>query len=145
MNEHCLTNEESIPLAATLLRAAQRIEMRIESALGDAGLSFAKLGVLSHLMQAGEPLPLGQLAGRISCVKSNMTQLVDRLEADGLVSRVNDPEDRRSVLAAITKEGRRRYELGVTALAEQEQLLLKELKRDERTQLTDLLERIGSD
>lgn len=132
-------------MAATLLRAAQRIEMRIEAALSDTGLSFAKLGVLSHLMQAGEPLPLGQLAERISCVKSNMTQLVDRLEADGLVSRVNDPEDRRSVLAAITKEGRRRYEVGVKALAEQERQLLKGLKREERAQLTALLERIGSD
>jgi DNA-binding MarR family transcriptional regulator len=37
-----------------------------------------------------------------------MTQLVDRLEADGLVRRMADPTDRRSVKAQITDEGQRR-------------------------------------
>ena len=50
--------------------------------------SAHKLAALHHLTQAGESLPLGQLAERLSCVKSNVTQLVDRLEADGLDSKV---------------------------------------------------------
>lgn len=145
VNQNCKSsNKESVPLAAILLRAAQRIEGRIEAALTESGLSFVKLGVLSHLVEAGRPLPLGQLAGRIACVKSNMTQLVDRLEADGLVSRVNDPEDRRSVLAAITGEGRKRFEIGVRALAEQERELFAEFSADERKHLLALLKKLGS-
>src|SRR6478735_3002007 len=60
----------------------------------------------------GESLPLGQLAERLSCVKSNITQLVDRLEADGLVSRAPDPHDRRARLAVMTPAGRIACEAG---------------------------------
>ncbi len=143
MNEDCGPGiKGSNSLLNALLRAAHRIEAHIESALADGGLSLAKLSVLDHLVQGGEPLPLGQLAGRISCVKSNMTQLIDRLETDGLVARVADPEDRRSVRAAITDEGRRRHAAGVRILVEQEQELLKGFKAAERKQLTELLGQI---
>lgn len=143
MNKNCAASgKESVPLAAVLLRASQRIEGRIEAALAETGLSFVKLGVLSHLVEAERPLPLGQLAGRIACVKSNMTQLVDRLEADGLVARVDDPEDRRSVLAAITAEGRKRYNLGVRALAERERELFAEFNAEERKRLLSFLKRL---
>lgn len=74
-----------------------------------SGLSLAKFGVLAALVEAGEPLPLGQLAERIACVKSNVTQLVDRLEEDGLVRREPDPADRRVTRAAITEDGLARY------------------------------------
>ncbi len=146
MNEICdLGNQGRSRLCGLLMSASQRVEARLEAALADTGLSLAKLGVLDHLVRAGTPLPLGRLAERRSCVKSNMTQLVDRLEADGLVKRVNDPEDRRSVLASITPEGRRRYEMGGRAIAAQEQELLRSFDRSERKQLTDFLQRLGRD
>jgi DNA-binding MarR family transcriptional regulator len=127
----------------TFLRAAQRVEARAEVALTETGLSLAKLGVLNHLVESGEPLTLGELAGRISCVKSNMTQLIDRLEADGLVARVDHPADRRSVHAVITDEGRRRYAAGAKVLAEQEKELLTGLKTTELKQLSALLGQVG--
>ena len=88
-----------------ILQTAHALEARLEAALGEAGLSGAKFSVLSELVRSGEALPLGELASRLACVRSNMTQLVDRLEADGLVRRVADPNDRRSVKAQITDEG----------------------------------------
>lgn len=144
MNETCgIANQVSNPLLITLLRAAQRVETSVEAALSETGLSLAKLGVLNNLVEVGEPLPLGQLAERISCVKSNMTQLVDRLEADGLVERVADPQDRRCIRAAITAEGRRRHAAGAQILAEREQGLLEEFKVAERAQLIELLSKLG--
>lgn len=65
------------------------------------------MGALQQLKIANEPLPLGQFADHLSCAKSNATQLIDRLEAEGLVRRIPDPHDRRSVLAQITDEGKR--------------------------------------
>ena len=88
-----------------LLHAAQAVEGRMEEAFASVGLSTARFGVLGQLVQAGEPLPLSEIAARLSCVRSNMTQLVDRLEADGLVRRVNDPDDRRSIRAELTPAG----------------------------------------
>ncbi len=87
---------------------AHALEAKLESVLDQAGLSGAKYSVLSELVRSGEPLPLSELAARLSCVRSNMTQLVDRLEADGLVRRVACPTDRRSVKAEITSEGQKR-------------------------------------
>ena len=92
----------------TILQTAHALEARLEAALDEAGLSGAKFSVLSELVRFGEPLPLSELASRLACVRSNMTQLVDRLEADGLVRRVADPNDRRSVKAQITREGEKR-------------------------------------
>ena len=96
-----------------VLHAANSLEARVEARLADVGLSLPKLAALHQLSQAGDSLPLGQLAERLACVKSNVTQLVDRLEADGLVRRVEDPEDRRAVRAAVTALGKERYAAGV--------------------------------
>src|SRR4051812_41696848 len=79
----------------SLIGAAHALEDRLEDALGSVGLSSAKYAVLNELVGAGQPLALSELASRLSCVRSNMTQLVDRLEGDGLVQRVQCPSDRR--------------------------------------------------
>ena len=50
-----------------------------------ADLSVAKYSALKHLALADEPLSLSEMAARLVCVRSNISQLVDRLEADGLV------------------------------------------------------------
>src|SRR4029077_13327068 len=88
------------------------IEKRIDASLEAVELSLPKFSALKHLALAGGPLPLGELAARMVCVRSNITQLVDRLEADGLVCRVVDPKDRRSVRAALTPLGRERQTVG---------------------------------
>ena len=100
----------------SVLHAAHVIEERLELALGKSGLSFAKQGALTELAKAGEPLTLSQLAERLSCVRSNMTQLIDRLEADGLVNRLPDPADRRSVKAELTDLGREKQRAGDRAV-----------------------------
>src|SRR5215212_11309343 len=101
----------------SILHAAKAIEDRIEGALETVGLSMAKHSALSRLEEAGEPLTLSELAERLSCVRSNITQLVDRLEADGLVRRVADPADRRSVRAELTELGSEKQAIGSTEVA----------------------------
>ena len=101
----------------TLLGAAQAVEARIESSLSPLGLSLAKLNVLGILVGSNTPLTLGELAQKLACVRSNVTQLVDRLESDGLVRREADPADRRSIRAVVTDTGRDREKAGSIALA----------------------------
>lgn len=131
-------------LVLRLLHSGSAVGDRIERSLEPVGLSLAKMGVLRHLVAAGGSLPLGQLAERLSCVRSNVTQLVDRLEADGLVRRVPDPGDRRSVLARITEEGRRSYDAGARAQAEAEQGILGDFSAEEQALLNELLDRLES-
>ncbi len=122
-----------------LMAALSAMQHRLDEALEPASLSLAKFGVLARLVSAGEPLPLRTLAERCACVRSNITQLVDRLEAAGLVRRLHDPRDRRSVRASLTEEGRRRYEAALVILEATEAKVLAGLGEPERQTLLPLL------
>ena len=123
----------------TLLHTAGVASNHVETKLATVGLSLAKLAALKALKGAGESLPLSQLAERLSCVKSNITQLVDRLEADGLVTRADDPRDRRSRLAVMTAAGRKACDAGLSLQDEAERALLSDLSAAERQQLAVLM------
>ena len=99
-------------IAVALVHAAHRVEARVETALAGVGLSNAKFEALSVLVSQDRPISLSELAEKLTCVRSNVTQLVDRLEADGLVKRIDDPTDRRVVRAEVTALGRRRHDAG---------------------------------
>jgi len=124
----------------SLLQAAHALEERVEEALSGVGLSSPKLSVLTRLVDAGDPTSLSELAARQCCVRSNMTQLIDRLESDGLVRRVPDPSDRRAVRAELTDEGRARQAQGAELVREVETDLLGRFSAGERALLAELLE-----
>ena len=126
-------------LLALLLRAGTAVEMHLERSLLPWSLSLAKLRALQHLAAEPEGLPLGQLADRLCCVKSNVTQLVDRLEADGFVRRRPGAADRRCVVAVLTEQGRASY-LGASQARERaEREMLERLSEGDRVVLVRLL------
>jgi DNA-binding MarR family transcriptional regulator len=138
-----MSREPAGPAALdALLRAAEKAHAHVEARLGRLGLSLPKLAALSVLREAGGSLPLGQLADRLSCVKSNVTQLVDRLEAEGFVSRAPDPTDRRSRLAVLTAAGRKACEAGLRLRARAERELVGSLNAAEARQLAALAEKV---
>lgn len=109
-----------------------------EAAAGHA-LTGAQARLLSLLSL--EPLPMRRLAQRLKCEPSNVTGIVDRLEARGLAERRPDPADRRVKLAAATEEGRQ------VARSLQESLRfarepLAGLSEGERVALRDALRRM---
>ena len=69
-------------------------------------LSPAQCHVL-HLIEPGRPIPMGRLAETLACDASNVTGLVDRLEARGLVRRRPSAEDRRVKVLDLTPTGSR--------------------------------------
>src|SRR5437879_9936917 len=73
------------------------------------GLTQGRLGVLFRLYRCGDT-PLGDLAANMESTPRNITGLVDHLERDGLVERVPDPSDRRSIRARLTEAGRARIQ-----------------------------------
>lgn len=125
-----------------LLHAANSVESFVESKLSTVGLSIPKLAALRRLVEAGDSLPLGQLAERLACVKSNVTQLVDRLEADGFVTRAPDPGDRRSRLAVLTDLGRRAYAEGAALQRDAEEQLFSALSPDDAARLAEIIEKL---
>jgi DNA-binding MarR family transcriptional regulator len=135
MADDCRDTVPGCALTLLLLDAARAVEARAEGALGEIGLSLAKLGALRHLILAAEPLTLSQLAERHCCGKSNVTQLVDRLERDGFVARESDPEDRRTVRATVTPAGHAAYERASVLLAEHERTIDAQLGSGPRAEL----------
>jgi len=118
-----------------LLHSAHLLESRLEASLEIVGLSLAKYGVLTLLANAGGPISLSQLAAKQSCVRSNMTQLVDRLEADGLVRRIDQPSDRRVVLAELTPLGVDRQAAGAERLEQEQAAFVRLLSEPDRQAL----------
>ena len=124
-----------------LLRAHHDVGARLDDVLVGHGLSVAKLRVLRQL--AGGALPLGALAQRQSCVRSNITQLIDRMELEGLVRRLPDSDDRRVTLAEISVSGRARLQAGLAAQDEAERALLRDFSSEDVATLVALLLRLA--
>jgi DNA-binding MarR family transcriptional regulator len=137
---------DTTPMAviARMSRLSRILERRIETVLEEHGLSEPQFGVLAALRRAGPPYCLSPTALYNSLLISSgaMTNRLERLTAAGLVKRVPDPNDRRSVLVMLTPKGLRAVERAVTAHAENEQQLLAALTPAERQTLAKLLRKL---
>lgn len=103
--------------------------------------------VLASLRRAGKPYHLTptQLYSSLMLTSGAMTNRVDRLEAAGLVERVNDPADRRGVLVSLTKDGLKLVDKAVTAHMEVEQTMLASFSLKDREKFADLLRTLAQD
>jgi DNA-binding MarR family transcriptional regulator len=72
-----------------------------------SGLTARMLEVLRHLAASG-PLTVGEQAVHLGIGRATATELIDRLEAKGLVARMRDERDQRRVFLWLTEEGRHR-------------------------------------
>lgn len=87
---------------AVLFDLVDRYDRAYEQAAGAVSLTAAQACVLGRL---DEERGMGEMAGELGCDASNITQIVVRLEALGLVTRYPDPADRRARLLARTAAG----------------------------------------
>ena len=104
-----------------------------------SGLTPAQ-GNLLYLLEPGKPATMVALAKFLGCHDSNITGLVDRLEARGLVERRNDPADRRVKLIALTDEGAEFRKQALQKIYEPPPWIAA-LKPAEQRQLTEILRR----
>ena len=94
-----------------LQRTADALMHGVEVILKPLGLSPSQYNVLRILRGAGaEGLACGDVAARMVTRDPDITRLLDRLEARGLVLRARDRADRRVITVRITAEGLRRLQ-----------------------------------
>ncbi len=129
-------------IAYSLIHAAHSIEAQFDKALAAVNLSGPKFAALSGLVAEDQPVSLSELAEKLTCVRSNITQLMDRLEADGLVKRIEDPSDRRGVRAEVTKLGRERHAAGLKVVNRVHTEVAKQLSAVDQSVLKRALETI---
>lgn len=101
MKPHSITNNLDVADFAMVFEDLTRIVIRLPSI---EKLSFTTLSVL-HTLSRKSPMRLTELTANEQVTQSAITQLVTRLERDGLVERRSDPNDGRVVLVHITPKG----------------------------------------
>lgn len=96
--------EEEVVLS--MMRTAELLAAPMTELLRATKLSFSQYNVLRILRGAGaEGLPCGEISERMVRRDPDLTRLLDRLEAAGLVARARGTADRRVVIARITDAG----------------------------------------
>lgn len=88
-----------------LMGASRRLRRRLFEAMAEVGVTPAQ-GRALRLVTELEPVRLTALAERLHIAPRSTTEVVDALEAAGLVVRVPDPRDRRATCVEVTPAGR---------------------------------------
>jgi DNA-binding MarR family transcriptional regulator len=122
----------------------RRIRRSHTEVLAEHGLTWEEWEVLGVLRRAGPPYrrTAGELAKFAELSSGAMTNRLDRLEKAGLVKRLRDPEDRRSVVIELTDAGLEKWLEATGAEAEREALIGSALSKAEKEQLNSLLRRM---
>jgi len=124
---------------AALRNAAKQLHMAQERWAESQGLSEGRLGLLFVLHRFGEGgISLGRLAELQRVTPRNVTGLVDNLERDGLVERLPDADDRRSIRARLTQAGRDRIDSIWKPTMDKQFPLTRGFTNDELVQLRHL-------
>jgi DNA-binding MarR family transcriptional regulator len=113
-------------------------EMR--ESLGHVGLTIEEFKVLMAL-QPG-PRTHGSLCRQLEVSTGAMTNRLDKLEREDLVSRAPDPRDRRGVLLSLTPAGGERLDAYIDHGAQRERKLLGGLTATDKRRLNDLLAKL---
>lgn len=122
-------------------RLSRYLDRHRRAAFTEHELESWEFDVLAALRRAGEPYRLspGQLLRETQVTSGTMTNRVDRLVARRLVSRSNNPQDRRAVLVALTPKGKESVDAAMSSLLESEHEILAALSASDRAQLAGLL------
>ncbi|UXS02916.1 MarR family winged helix-turn-helix transcriptional regulator [Agrobacterium tumefaciens] len=126
-----------------LRRLSIHLGREVETVLLKHGLSSSAFDVLATLRRAGAPYQLspGDLLAMTMVSSGTMTNRIDQLEKAGLVERVHNPQDRRSVLISLTDKGFSVVEDAVNAHVDNQHRLLAPLDEKEQAALDTLLKR----
>src|SRR5947207_3467819 len=122
----------------------RRIKWMHAETLDQLDLNLTDWHVLTALRWAGPPYrrKAGELARRADLTSGAMTSRLDALEKEGLVRRLRDPADRRSVLVELTSKGRQKHEQGPGIQGGTEALVAEALTARAKAQHTGLPRRV---
>jgi len=134
-------------LLGRLHRLSTYLGREVEAVLVKHGLSSSAFDVLATLRRAGSPYQLspGDLLAMTMVSSGTMTNRIDQLEKAGLVERIHNPQDRRSVLISLTERGFAIVEEAVGAHVDNQHRLVAHLSEEERDTLDGLLKRFLQD
>jgi MarR family 2-MHQ and catechol resistance regulon transcriptional repressor len=137
---------DSIAITLGIRRANALVTTTVERAADtwglDADLSRARLSLLRAIyFGADHRLTLNELGRKMKVSRTNITNLIDGLERDGLVLRAINPVDRRLVDAQLTAKGIEVASAALPRVADLMESFSTSFTAEERRQFADLLSR----
>jgi len=126
-----------------LLTCTQLIEQRVRSRLRERfATTLPRFDLMAQLERHREGLKMNELSRLLMVTGGNVTAIVDQLEKEGLVERLDEPADRRAFRIRLTRAGERSF--GEMACAHEEWVveLLAGLSRREHEELLKLLAKV---
>jgi MarR family 2-MHQ and catechol resistance regulon transcriptional repressor len=134
--------EQALRLWISLARCYATFSRAVACKVAEYDLTAPQFGVLEALFHLG-PLSLGDLAEKLLVTGGNVTYVMDRLEAQGLVVRERSGNDRRVVRAHLTSKGRDTIESVFPGHVGFVKGLVEGLESRERGELRTLLKKLG--
>jgi DNA-binding MarR family transcriptional regulator len=133
-----------IGVVSRLGRAAGYLDQGVAQLLRQYGLNRASWDALTALRRAGEPYRLcpTELYRELMRTSGTITHRLDRLEQQGLIRRIPNPDDGRGTLVELTAKGRRLVDRVAPGHLANEERLIRSLTKPEREQLEALLRKL---
>jgi DNA-binding MarR family transcriptional regulator len=111
--ESALMSDDKLELKLwlRLLTCSNLIEGEVRARLRESfATTLPRFDLLAQLDRAADGLTMGELSSRLMVSNGNVTGLTDALVREGLVSRLPEPEDRRSLRIRLTAAGKRSFD-----------------------------------
>jgi len=126
-----------------LLTCTQLIERQVRSRLREQfGSTLPRFDLMAQLERYPEGLKMNELSRLLMVTGGNVTAIVDQLETEGLVERLDEPADRRAFRIRLTRAGERSFAEMARAHEEWVVELLAGLSRREQEDLLKLLAKV---
>ena len=123
-------------------RAAKTIDRIDRDSIADTGITVSDFSILEALLHKG-PLPINTIGEKVLLTSGSMTAAANRLEEKGLIKRIRDPSDGRCFYLHLTKTGRRLIKDAFEKHARNLEKIADVLNDEERSELVNLLKKIG--
>lgn len=110
VSERPADHETELRLWLRLLTCTTLIEGEIRRRLRETfDVTLPRFDLMAQLDKAPGGMTLGELSQRMMVSNGNVTGLVERLQAQGLIERRPSPSDRRAQIVSLSAEGRRSF------------------------------------
>src|SRR5918994_2581603 len=126
-----------------LLTCTQLVEKRVRAGLReDFGTTLPRFDLMAQLERHPEGLKMNELSRLLMVTGGNVTAIVDQLEKEGLVERLDEPADRRAFRIRLTRAGEKTFTEMARAHEQWVVELLSGLSRREHEELLKLLAKL---
>jgi DNA-binding MarR family transcriptional regulator len=128
-----------------LLTCTQMIERVVRSRLrGRFGTTLPRFDLMAQLERHREGLKMSELSQLLMVTGGNVTAIVDQLEKEGLVERLDEPADRRAFRIRLTRSGEKTFAEMAREHEEWVVELLSGMSRKDQEELLKLLAKVKS-